>query len=76
MKGMEHWDHRLYPKLPFDDVMKRISVLGKKMAVNSYMKKLRLDLVHEMPEHKSNELVNSDDEEQNDQTMRYLSNHS
>ena len=27
MKGMEHWAHRLYPKLPFDDVMKRISGL-------------------------------------------------
>ena len=33
MKKMEHWAHRLYPKLPFDDVMARISVLGKKMSV-------------------------------------------
>ena len=33
MKRMEHWAHRLYPKLPFDDVMGRISVLGKKMVV-------------------------------------------
>ena len=28
---MEHWAHRLYPKLPFDDVTDRIAVLGKKM---------------------------------------------
>ncbi len=34
MKKMEHWAHRLYPKLPFDDVMARISVLGKKMTVH------------------------------------------
>ena len=34
MKKMEHWAHRLYPKLPFDDTMARISVLGKKMAVS------------------------------------------
>jgi TIMELESS-interacting protein len=34
MKRMEHWAHRLYPMLPFDDVMARISVLGKKMAVH------------------------------------------
>ena len=33
MKRMEHWAHRLYPKLPFDDVMNRISVLGKKKTV-------------------------------------------
>ena len=31
MKKMEHWAHRLYPKLPFDDVTDRIAVLGKKM---------------------------------------------
>ena len=30
MKKMEHWAHRLYPKLPFDDVTDRIAVLGKK----------------------------------------------
>jgi len=68
MKGMEHWAHRLYPKLPFDDVMKRISVLGKKMQVTTYMRKLRLDMVHEM-NIKSAELVNSDNED--DQTKRY-----
>ena len=36
MKKMEHWAHRLYPKLPCDDVMARISVLGKKMAVQVF----------------------------------------
>ena len=36
MKKMEHWAHRLYPKLPFDDVTDRIAVLGKKM-VSSFM---------------------------------------
>jgi TIMELESS-interacting protein len=33
MKRFEHWAHRLYPKLPFDDVMNRISQLGKKKNV-------------------------------------------
>jgi len=33
MKRLEHWAHRLYPKLPFDDVMGRISQLGKKKNV-------------------------------------------
>jgi TIMELESS-interacting protein len=41
---MEHWAHRLYPKLPFDDVMDRISQLGKKMTVKTYLKKLRLGM--------------------------------
>ena len=34
MKKMEHWAHRLYPKLPFDDVTDRIAVLGKKQVAN------------------------------------------
>merc|ERR1712066_646177 len=42
MKKMEHWAHRLYPKLPFDDVSDRISVLGKKQAVKAYVTRLRI----------------------------------
>ena len=33
MKKMEHWAHRMYPKLPFDNTMARVSVLGKKMQI-------------------------------------------
>ena len=44
MHKMEHWAHRLYPKLPFDDVMARISVLGKKMAIQTHLKRTRMGL--------------------------------
>jgi len=44
MHKMEHWAHRLYPKLPFDDVMARISVLGKKMAIQTHVKRARMGL--------------------------------
>ena len=38
MKKMEHWAHRMYPKLPFDNTMERVSVLGKKMQIQvSYL---------------------------------------
>ena len=38
MKKMEHWAHRMYPKLPFDNTMARVSVLGKKMQIQvSYL---------------------------------------
>ena len=40
MKKMEHWAHRLYPKLPFDDCMSRISIVGKKMAVQVSIQKV------------------------------------
>ena len=41
---MEHWAHRLYPKLPFDDVMNRISFLGKRMAIQTNVKKIRMGM--------------------------------
>ena len=44
MHKMEHWAHRLYPKLPFDDVMARISGLGKKMAIQTHLKRTRMGL--------------------------------
>ena len=44
MHKMEHWAHRLYPKLPFDNVMARISVLGKKMAIQTHLKRTRMGL--------------------------------
>ena len=39
---MKHWAHRLYPKLPFDDVTKQIGNLGKKMQIQTNLKKIRM----------------------------------
>ena len=39
---MKHWAHRLYPKLPFDDVTKQINNLGKKMQIQTNLKKIRM----------------------------------
>lgn len=46
MKKMEHWAHRLYPKLPFDDTLDIIANrLGKKKVVTTYVKKIRQGMV-------------------------------
>lgn len=45
LKKLEHWGHRLYPRLPFADVSDRLAQLGKKQAVKTYIKKLRMDMV-------------------------------
>ena len=46
MKNLEHWAHRLYPKLPFDNVIDVIANrLGKKKTVQTHMKKIRLGMV-------------------------------
>ena len=71
MKKIEHWTHRLYPKLPCDDVLSRISVLGKKMSVQTNVKKIRMG---EEPLVKKP--IDDEDEEKNDEngqdtTSRY-----
>ncbi|XP_038076851.1 TIMELESS-interacting protein-like [Patiria miniata] len=44
MSTMEHWAHRLFPKMPFDEVIERIEKLGKKRQVQTCIKKIRLDM--------------------------------
>jgi len=45
MKKLEHWAHRLYPKLPFDSVIDIVANrLGKKKAVQTHVKKIRLGM--------------------------------
>ncbi|XP_070541859.1 TIMELESS-interacting protein-like isoform X2 [Ptychodera flava] len=44
MQKYEHWAHRLFPKMPFDDVIERIEKLGNKKPVQVCMKKIRLDM--------------------------------
>ncbi|XP_033749711.1 TIMELESS-interacting protein-like [Pecten maximus] len=44
MRYLEHWAHRLFPKMPFDEVLERIERLGTKKEVQSCIKRMRLDM--------------------------------
>ncbi|XP_033634504.1 TIMELESS-interacting protein-like isoform X2 [Asterias rubens] len=44
MSTMEHWAHRLFPKMPFDEVIERIEKLGRKKPVQTCIKKIRMDM--------------------------------
>ncbi|KAF6032328.1 TIPIN [Bugula neritina] len=44
MAKMEHWAHRLFPKLPFDQLIERVERLGQKKPVQSCVNKIRLDM--------------------------------
>ncbi len=74
MGRMEHWAHRLYPKLPFDDVMDRIAQLGKKMAVSTYVKKLRLGMVAVDPQGRGEDEKENQEEEE-DNAVRSVRSH-
>lgn len=45
MKRMEHWAHRLFPKLEFDSFLERLEKLGTKKDLQVFIKKYRLDMV-------------------------------
>ncbi|KFQ40692.1 TIMELESS-interacting protein, partial [Mesitornis unicolor] len=44
IRHMEHWAHRLYPKLQFEDFIERVEYLGSKKEVQTCLKRIRLDL--------------------------------
>ncbi|NWY59354.1 TIPIN protein, partial [Chionis minor] len=44
IRHMEHWAHRLFPKLQFEDFIDRVESLGSKKEVQTCLKRIRLDL--------------------------------
>ncbi|XP_033109559.1 TIMELESS-interacting protein-like [Anneissia japonica] len=44
MHTMEHWAHRLCPRMTFDDIIARVEKLGTKKPVQVCVKKIRLDI--------------------------------
>ncbi|XP_005098114.1 TIMELESS-interacting protein [Aplysia californica] len=54
VRRLEHWGHRLFPKMPFAEVLERVERLGAKKAVQTCVKKIRLDML-EMPEDREDE---------------------
>ncbi|XP_076668632.1 TIMELESS-interacting protein [Andrena cerasifolii] len=45
MKRMEHWAHRLFPKLEFDDFVDRLEKLGTKKELMVFVTKYRQDMI-------------------------------
>ncbi|XP_003228608.1 TIMELESS-interacting protein [Anolis carolinensis] len=44
IRHMEHWAHRLFPKLQFEEFVDRVETLGNKKPVQACLKRIRLDL--------------------------------
>lgn len=55
MKRLEHWGHRLFPKLDFDDFLERLEKLGTKKDLQVFIKKYRQDMINE-----DNDIINED----------------
>ncbi|XP_006886698.1 PREDICTED: TIMELESS-interacting protein [Elephantulus edwardii] len=63
IRHMEHWAHRLFPKLQFEDFVDRVEYLGNKKEVQTCLKRIRLDLpiVHEDFVNNNDEIVENND---------------
>lgn len=44
MANLEHWAHRLFPRMMFDDCLEKIEKLGHKKEIQTCMKKLRMGM--------------------------------
>lgn len=44
LSHLEHWAHRLHPKMTFDDCLEKIERLGHKKEIQVCMKKLRMGM--------------------------------
>ncbi|XP_012176309.1 protein TIPIN homolog [Bombus terrestris] len=55
MKRLEHWGHRLFPKLDFDDFLERLEKLGTKKDLQVFIRKYRQDMINE-----DNDIINED----------------
>ncbi|ELU01205.1 hypothetical protein CAPTEDRAFT_225347 [Capitella teleta] len=44
MNHMEHWGHRLFPKMTFDEFISRLEKLGNKREMRTCLSRIRLDM--------------------------------
>merc|ERR1712020_59524 len=61
----------MYPKLPFDDTMAKVSFLGKKMQIQTNLKKIRMGMEVTGLKDISPEIVPEEKENEMDTTNRY-----
>lgn len=64
MKRLEHWAHRLFPKLHFDDFLERVEKLGSKKDLSVFVTKYRNDMI--TPDDEITQKNVSDDEKEED----------
>ncbi|XP_076751868.1 TIMELESS-interacting protein [Xylocopa sonorina] len=66
MKRLEHWGHRLFPKLDFDDFLEKLEKLGTKKDLQVFIKKYRQDMINE-----DNDIINQDNMDAEEDKEQY-----
>jgi len=64
---LEHWGHRLFPKLNFDDFLEKCEVLGHKKPIGYTIKNMRMGMGIDI---RSEFVDDDDDDKEHDKVMR------
>ncbi|XP_076279874.1 uncharacterized protein LOC143208868 [Lasioglossum baleicum] len=64
LKRMEHWGHRLFPKLEFDSFLERLEKLGSRRDLQVFVKKYRQDMVSPDDDAIVRDMVDDDSEKE------------
>lgn len=65
MKRLEHWAHRLYPQLTFDDFVAHVEKLGRKKELQTHMYRYRHDLLEDLSKHKDRDNADAIEDDAN-----------
>ncbi|KAK1127344.1 hypothetical protein K0M31_003887 [Melipona bicolor] len=69
MKRLEHWGHRLFPKLYFDDFLERLEKLGTKKDLQVFIKKYRQDMINEDADIIHQDNIEAEENEEQDEPI-------
>lgn len=66
MKRIEHWAHRLFPKLDYDDFLGRLEALGTKKDLQVFIKKYRMDMITADEDTSIKDIIDDEENEEAD----------
>ncbi|KZC04181.1 PREDICTED: protein TIPIN homolog [Dufourea novaeangliae] len=67
MKRMEHWAHRLFPKMEFDGFLDRLEKLGTKKDLQVFIKKYRQDMINPDDDVINQDIIDEENEKEQDE---------
>ncbi|CAK9830888.1 Protein TIPIN homolog [Anthophora retusa] len=69
MKRLEHWGHRLFPKLDFDDFLERLEKLGTKKDLQVFITRYRQDMIDNDNDGVDQDIIDAEEDKEQDEPI-------